>query len=348
MQSIANITTQVGPDKFAFRAFKRLAYDREISGPLVVSYLLGLPDHYILSNNVKSINLALLRKRFPESALHTYEAMADVDDLVRLRCQTSAPSTTFDHYWGRGSKLQNFCLFIYMRVINIYPRKLAISSDIEFVSSHPNSLTHVQRHFTKPRSQAEVKILGPLFDNDGIGEIIPVDRPETPEGLNDIAVILLTLFVPWDCLQPLFSEIGARNDNYLSFGWTIWCFFYPTLDDHVKYYATNILQMRKSRIDARELAASNDYAVSQEENVMEEDIIINSDDIEIDDINEQCYDMELDTDASIENLVTLTVYNWRSTDATDSLAFPATSHMWNSLRHADENGKSSAIHCHLI
>lgn len=92
--------------------------------------------------------------------------------------------------------------------------------------------------------------------------------------------------MPWDRLQPLFSKIGATNDNYLSFGWTIWCFFYPTLDDHVKYYTTNILQIRKSRIDARELAASNDCAVSQEENVMEEDIIMNPDNIGIDDVNE--------------------------------------------------------------
>ncbi len=33
--------------------------------------------------------------------------------------------------------------------------------------------------------------------------------------------------------------------------------------------------------------------------MMEEDIIINPDDIRIDDVNKQCYDMGLDTDASI-------------------------------------------------
>ncbi len=60
VQSNANIITQVGPDKFALRAFNCLAYDREISGLLVASYLLGLPNYYTLSNNMKSINLALL------------------------------------------------------------------------------------------------------------------------------------------------------------------------------------------------------------------------------------------------------------------------------------------------
>lgn len=35
-------------------------------------------------------------------------------------------------------------------------------------------------------------------------------------------------------------------------------------------------------------------------------------------------------------------------DVTDSLAFPAASHMWNNLGHADDSGESSSIHCHLI
>lgn len=82
------------------------------------------------------------------------------------------------------------------------------------------------------------------------------------------------------------------------------------LDDHVKYYATNSLQMRKSQIDVHELTASNDCVVSQEENVMKEDIIMNSDNIEIDDLNKQYHVMGLDTDASIKNLVILTIYNW--------------------------------------
>ncbi len=128
-----------------------------------------------------------------------------------------------------------------MRVIGIYPRKLAISSDIEFDSSHLKHQSQVQRHFTKPGSQAEVKLLGPLFDNDGLDDIISADDPKTAEGYNNIAVILLVLFVPWNCLQSLFADIIATDDNYSSFYWAIWCLCYPTLDDHVRYYATNVL-----------------------------------------------------------------------------------------------------------
>ncbi len=142
--------------------------------------------------------------------------------------------------------------------------------------------------------------------------------------------------------------MGATDDNYSSFYWAIWCLCYPILADHVKYYATNILQMRKSKIDACELAARNDHMGGSEKNVMEQDDPLEPSNAAVDDEDEQFFEMGLETNATIENLATLTIYNWRSADATDSLAFPAASHMWNSIRHADDNGESSALHCHLL
>ncbi len=56
--SPANYTHSL--DKFALKAFNRLSHDREISGPLVASYLLNLPDHYSLKVNMKTINIAFL------------------------------------------------------------------------------------------------------------------------------------------------------------------------------------------------------------------------------------------------------------------------------------------------
>ncbi|MCJ1345108.1 hypothetical protein MMC31_003313 [Peltigera leucophlebia] len=211
MQSLpVDIITYVAPDKFALRAFNRLAYNREISGPLVASYLLELLHYYTLSDNVKSINLAIVRQRFPEFALQIYKSRSAVDDFA------------------------------------------------------------------------------------------------------------------------------------------IWYLCYLTLDDHVKYYATNVLQMRKSKINAYELAARNDHTGSSEENVIEQANPLEPNNAEVDNVDKQCFEMGLETHATVENLVTLTIYNWRSADATDSLAFPKASHMWNSIRHADDNGGSSALHRHFI
>lgn len=130
-------TIEVGlPDMFALRAFNRLAYDCKISGPLVASTLLGLPDHYTLLCNIKSINIGILCDWFPELALRGYNQDLNEDDIVRLRRQTNTPSTIFDHYSAQGTRLQKLCLYVYVRVINIIPRRISQKSDMEFGYDH--------------------------------------------------------------------------------------------------------------------------------------------------------------------------------------------------------------------
>lgn len=137
IQLSANIVTNVLLDKFALRAFNRLVYDREISGLLVASYLLRLSDDYTLSNNLKFINLSIPQKRFSEFALHFYGTRSTVNNVLQLRRQTLALPKLFDHYCCGRSRLQHFCLFMYIRVISIYLQKIAISSDIKFEFNHP-------------------------------------------------------------------------------------------------------------------------------------------------------------------------------------------------------------------
>lgn len=103
-----------------------------------------------------------------------------------------------------------------MRVINISSQKLANSNDIEFESSHPRHQPHVQQHFMKSGSQAKVKLLRLLFGSDGLGNIISADDFGIAESHNDIVVILVALFVPWDRLHSLFTDMGITDDNYLS------------------------------------------------------------------------------------------------------------------------------------
>ena len=83
-----------------------------------------------------------------------------------------------------------------MYVISIYSQKFAKSSDIEFNPSHPKYQTHMQQYFTKPGSLAKIKLLGSLFDSGSISNIISTDDPKIAKGHNDIAVILLALFMP--------------------------------------------------------------------------------------------------------------------------------------------------------
>lgn len=46
MQMSANVFSNLPPDKFALRAFNYFVYNQKISGPLMASYLFGLPNYY--------------------------------------------------------------------------------------------------------------------------------------------------------------------------------------------------------------------------------------------------------------------------------------------------------------
>lgn len=54
-----DIIIYVTLEKLILRAFNRLVYDQKISSSLIASYLLGLLNHYILSNNIKYVNLVI-------------------------------------------------------------------------------------------------------------------------------------------------------------------------------------------------------------------------------------------------------------------------------------------------
>ena len=45
-------------DKFALKEFNQLFHNCKVSGPLIASFLLGLPDYYSPTIVVKTINIA--------------------------------------------------------------------------------------------------------------------------------------------------------------------------------------------------------------------------------------------------------------------------------------------------
>ena len=150
------------PNKSALKTFNCFAYDCEISDALVACYLLGLPNHYTLSDNVKSINWGMIQRQFPDFAQCIYQYTSDVDNFMKLRRKRKTLYTAFEHYSARGIQLNHFCFYIYTHMISIYPCKLAQKSDIEFDHGYKNWKNQVQCHFTKPGSKAEVKLLDQL------------------------------------------------------------------------------------------------------------------------------------------------------------------------------------------
>lgn len=85
--------------------------------------------------------------------------------------------------------------------------------------------------------------------------------------------------------------------------------------------------MRKNKINVCELAARKDYTDSLKENIIEQANLLKPSNAKLNNVDKQIFEMGLETDATIESLATLTIYNWQSADTMDNLAFLATLHI---------------------
>ena len=78
---------------------------------------------------------------------------------------------------------------------------------------------------------------------------------------NNITMVLLALFISWKRLFKYFTKLEVTESTVLLLCWNIWYKCQLTLNAHIQFYATNLLQMRKSRLEAHatsESRAEND------------------------------------------------------------------------------------------
>ncbi|KAL2841291.1 hypothetical protein BJX68DRAFT_245611 [Aspergillus pseudodeflectus] len=78
--------------------------------------------------------------------------------------------------------------------------------------------------------------------------------------MNDLAELLLGLFVPWEKLSPLF----IRHATQLNPCMQVWAIVEPTLAPHIRDFARNVELLRKSKedcqADAKSRASANQHA----------------------------------------------------------------------------------------
>src|ERR1700735_5672644 len=104
--------------------------------------------------------------------------------------------------------------------------------------------------------------------------------------MNDIAEILLGLFVPWDKLPLLFLQHATQLNPYTR----LWTAVEPTLPPHIRDFARNIELLRKSKEDCKLDAVLRDAAGQP----------YDSFDRDVDELDVQDFDLE-DEDGTVRN-----------------------------------------------
>lgn len=149
-------------------------------------------------------------------------------------------------------------------------------------------------------------------------------------------MILLRLFVSWDRLQSRFLLYIATISLYLSLFWQIWLDVKRSLDKYIFYYTNNILPMRKSQIavkldqeqqyKAKKLATKTSLQELVEQNEVEDSI-------------QELYGAnkpeKLDF-KSLQQVVCITIYNWRLADIIEYLKYTSLAHTQHYFQNAED------------
>ncbi|CEO59598.1 hypothetical protein PMG11_04270 [Penicillium brasilianum] len=247
---------QRGMDKFALRCFNSLSQDREISGVQVASTLLQLPSYYTLNYNFTRINLWWLR-RYVRSMVpleHPRDSLPS-DTIREEPCSydrgVAAPANIFDNYRWRGNLLSSLSIFEYCMIVRTKRLQDATTEDISFHEAHPRYRTHIQRLAQSPSQSATVTLQGELSGFQTAEDSVPGGHPITTAIQNDVAEILLGLFIPWQDIPSLAQVPSSTSENFHDVLHNVWLSVEPTLPAFIRTFARNIELLRKSKSDCQ-------------------------------------------------------------------------------------------------
>lgn len=108
-----------------------------------------------------------------------------------------------------------------------------------------------QRPVKRDEASFLVALIGSLSINELTENAVPGGHSETDARLNDVGMILLGLFVTWEELHRKIRQLGFLRSLLPEMCWELWSEFATTLDKHLLFVADNVLQWRRSAVEAK-------------------------------------------------------------------------------------------------
>ncbi|KAI7969587.1 hypothetical protein EIK77_006328 [Talaromyces pinophilus] len=167
------------------------------------------------------------------------------EEACTYEINDKAPVSIFDNYKLRGPHLASLSLFEYGMLVRTKSQRDAVRDDMDIDPAHPRHGTHVQRIARTQSQVATVTFTGQLTEFQTAEDCIRGGHPTTAAIRNDVAEILLGLFVPWATLLPLFQQHATTFITKRDACAQVW----DTV--HLQSFAKNIELLRKSKEDCQ-------------------------------------------------------------------------------------------------
>lgn len=255
-------TLQQAMDKFSMRVLNKMACDREVSGVQIASIILGLPQSYYPPATLHRINLNYVRHRFEGITRGQEDLKAIQNEQVPIDLEKKVHISSFDDYKWRGSRLRKLSYYEYMKEIKKRFKRESTSADIDFDSAHPEHGESTQTIWGDRIPERLVGLIGHISTEQEREDRIPGGHMETVAMRNDLAVILLALFVPWEDLPAIFEPYqtvcseDCENDcdksthTSAQIAGRVWDDLQDSLPEYVQDLARNVSLLRKTKEDA--------------------------------------------------------------------------------------------------
>lgn len=124
--------------KFALWAYNNLAYNYEISGPLVENILLYLLEFYTFERTIKRVNLQAFCLRFPKVIFNKVIKTDLADNFICFGRSKKISTSFFDNYYFKRLELKLYFFYDYQKTIIVVKFIFKIEGDIVFNYNHPN------------------------------------------------------------------------------------------------------------------------------------------------------------------------------------------------------------------
>ena len=123
----------------------------------------------------------------------------------------------FDNYQWIGSELAQYSLHDYFKLVSIVSNKT--DESIPFANDYPQFLSFTQQLYKINPCKTCIALVRLLLINEAAKDTIQGGHLDTDARQNDVGMILIGLFIPWDQLQSRFLLHKATILSYSNLSW---------------------------------------------------------------------------------------------------------------------------------
>ena len=132
---------------------------------------------------------------FCKTIFHNAKDKEFVESIIFFNTLIIMPTFIFDNYFYQRKKLELFSFYDYLKVISRVKYSIRQRKIILFDKHHFNPLSKVPKPSIFLKYNILVAPVGPLSTNESAENAIRREHPKTDARRNNVALILLTLFI---------------------------------------------------------------------------------------------------------------------------------------------------------